>query len=367
LLRVDLAALGAELESRREQEEDRRIVRTLVEVCNPAVIGKKLSELSFIAQSNCQVARILKGDRLCPLPSDLVLAEGQRLLLVARAYRLPPIIDLLGRRDDRPGLIMDVEGQSMHVVVSSHNIVGKSLSQLSLRSRFGVTVTRVIRHDLEFVPKPTDVIEYGDMLNAVGEREDLETFAAFAGHRDRSFNETDLISLGIGMVAGVVVGTARISLGESSFSLGMVGGPLFVALLLSHFGHVGPVRGHLPPAARMLMTEVGLVLFLASAGVTAGSALSDVLREHGLRLCLASTCVALAPMAAGALLAYFVFRMNLLQTLGVICGGMTSTPGLGALVAKTDSDAPIVSYTGAYPVALIMITIFAKMLVSALG
>ncbi len=365
ILRVNLTALGEEM--RNQEDRGRRIVRVLVEVCNPAVIGRKLSDLTTIGESNCQVARILRENRLVPLPADLVLAEGQRLLLIAREFRLPPIVDLLGRRDERAGLLTDREGQSAHIVVTSHDIVGKTLNELRLRATLGVTVSRIIRHDVEFVPKLSDAIEYGDMLNVVGEREDLEAFASFAGHRSKTFDETDLISLGVGIIAGVVLGTVQMSIGGSSFSLWAAGGPLFVGLLVGHFGRVGPVKGHLPAAARMLMTEAGLVFFLASAGVTAGIALEDVLRGHGVTLCLTACLTATVPLVVGALLARLVFRMNLLQTLGVVCGGMTSTPGLGVVTAKTDSEVPVVSYAAAYPVALIVITIFAKVLISSLG
>ena len=364
VLRVDLAALGAKLQTRNEQK--RRIVRVLVEVCNPAVIGRELSDLTAIPDANCQVARILRDDRFVPLPASLVLARGQRLLLVAREFRLPPIIDLLGRRDEKTAILTESEGQSAHIVVTSHGVVGRTLNELTLRAKFGVTVTRIMRHDIEFVPKLSDTIEHGDMLNVVGEHDALTTFASFAGHRAKTFDETDLISLGVGILAGVLLGTVQFSLAGTSFSLGMAGGPLIVGLLLGHFGHVGPIKGHLPTAARMLMTEAGLVFFLAGAGVTAGGALENVLRAHGAALCLTACLVVTLPMILGTLLSHFVFRLNLLQILGVVCGGMTSTPGLGAVTAKTDSDVAVVSYASAYPVALIVVTIAAKLLVSAL-
>lgn len=364
ILRTDVTALGDQM--RAHQDRGRRIVRVLVEVCNPAVVGRKLAELTTIFESNCQVARILQANKLVPLPGNLVLAEGQRLLLVARESQLPPIVDLLGRRDERADLLTDRQGQSAHVVVTSPDIVGKTLAKLKLRAKFGVTVTRITRHDVEFVPKLSDGIEYGDRLNVVGERDDLEAFASFAGHRAKTFDETDLISLGIGIIVGVVLGSVQMSLAGSSFSLGAAGGPLFVGLVLGHFGRIGPVKGHMPAAARILMTEMGLVFFLADAGVTAGLALEDVLRGHGATICIAAALTVTVPMTLGALLAHFVFRMNLLQTLGVVCGGMTSTPGLGVVTAKTDSEVPVVSYAAAYPVALIVITVFAKVLVSSL-
>jgi len=349
------------------QDEDRRIVRELVKVVNPAVIGRKLSDLTFIRDYNCQISRMLVGNRLVPIPADLVLEEGQHLLLIARAFRLPPLIQLLGERDEKSDIFMDTTDQSLHVVVSSRRIVGKSLYELNLRSNFGVTITRIMRHDQEFVPRMADRIEYGDMLNLVGEHADLERFAAFAGHRARVFDETDLISLGVGVAAGVALGSVEIGVGGQTAALGLAGGPLLAALILGHCGHIGPVKGHLPRAARLLLTEIGLVLLLADAGVRAGGAMGEVMRTYGLTLCAASVLVVLVPMSLGAVFAQSVLRLPLLQALGGICGGMTSTPGIGVVTTQTDSQAPVVSYAAAYPVALIMMTVFARLLVAALA
>lgn len=363
LLRVNITELRVD----PQEYEDRRIVRVLVKVLNPAVIGKKLSELRYIQDSNCQVSRMLVGKRLVPIPADLVLEEGQHLLLIARAFRLPPIIYLLGERDEISDLFMDTEDQSQHIVVSSPRIVGKSLIELNLRSRFGVTVTRFIRHDIEFVPRLTDRIEYGDMLNVVGEPEALERFAEFAGHRVRTFDETDLISLGVGIALGVVIGVIEFGIGGRTVSLGLAGGPLLVALVLGHFGHIGPVKGHMPRAARMLLTEIGLMLLLADAGMAAGTHVGQVMQAHGLALCISAIVTMIAPMILGALFAHYVLHLPLLSILGGICGGMTSSPGIGAVTSKTDSEAPVVAYAAAYPVALIMMTVFVRIIVAVMG
>ncbi|HRX85712.1 MAG TPA: YidE/YbjL duplication, partial [Phycisphaerae bacterium] len=203
--------------------------------------------------------------------------------------------------------------------------------------------------------------------NVVGEHDDLERFAEYAGHRARVFDETDLISLGVGIAAGVALGTMDISLAGKSFSLGLSGGPLLAALLLAHLGHVGPIQGHLPRASRLLLTEIGLVLLLADAGIRAGAALGGVITQYGPTLCIASVLVVIVPMVVGALLAQFVWKLPLLQILGGICGGMTSTPGIGAVTSQTESDVPVVSYAAAYPVALIMMTIFVRLLLSLLA
>jgi putative transport protein len=356
ILGVDLLAMARDLGAR--EAGGRKIVRALVEVINPAVIGRHLRDLEFIAENNCQIPRQLKGDRLVPVDADL--------LLVGREFRAERLIPLLGRRSERTDYVMDTEQQRIQVIVGSRSMVGQKLRDLSLLTRFGVTISRITRHDLEFVPDLEDEIEYGDALSAVGEPENLERFAAAAGHRAKSFDETDIISLGIGIIAGIVLGMVEVKLGGTSVRLGMAGGPLFVALLLGHFGRLGGVVGHLPRASRLLMMEIGLVLFLAHAGMSAGGQVLGVIQSHGINVALAGVAVTMLPMLVGYLFARYVLKMNLLQVIGGVCGGMTSTPALGTITAKVDSEVPVVSYAAAYPVALILLTVAAQALIAFL-
>lgn len=364
LLRTDLRRLGKELAA--EDDPGRRIVRALVEVMNPAVIGKRLSDLDVIGESNCQVPRVLLGSRLAPLPPDFVLEAGQYVLVVGREFRVPTIVSLLGRKADNVEYTMDTERERRAIVATSSNVVGKTLAQIRPIHNFGVTVSRITRHNLEFVPRMSDEIEHRDTLLVVGEPEHIESFAAFAGHRERSLAETDLISLGVGIMAGIFLGTISFDLGEDGFSLGMAGGPLFVALVLGHFGRIGPVVGYLPLASQLILTETGLAFFLADAGVRAGATMGPVLGDFGPVLCGLAACTALIPPICGYLIGRFALKMNLLQVIGGVCGGMTSTPGLGVITSQTDSDIPVVTYAAAYPVALILMTVFSQLLVTLL-
>lgn len=117
----------------------------------------------------------------------------------------------------------------------------------------------------------------------------------------------------------------------------------------------------------MLLTETGQVFSLAEAGVTAGRTLLPLIQQYGSQLCTAAVVVTLAPMIAGYFLGRYGLKMNLLRISGGVCGGMTSTPGLGVITAKTDSDIPVVSCATAYPVALILMTVLAQVLVSVLS
>src|SRR5690606_26573846 len=122
-----------------------------------------------------------------------------------------------------------------------------------------------------------------------------------------------------------------------------------------------------PRAARLLMTELGLAFFLIDAGVNAGAQLGPVLRQHGLVLGVGAALIVTVPMICGFLVGRKLLRLGLLQVLGGICGGMTSTPGLGVLNSKTESDVPIVAYAAVYPLGLLLVTILGRMLVSLLS
>lgn len=364
LLKTDLGRLGRELGA--EDDPGRAIVRVLVEVMNPAVIGKRLSDLDVIGDSNCQVPRVLRGNRLAPVPPDFVLDAGQHVLVVGRELRVPTIVSLLGRKADHIEYTMDTEREHRAIVATSANVVGKTIAQIRPIHSFGVTITRITRHNLEFVPRTSDEVEHRDTLTVVGEPDHIEAFAVFAGHRERSLAESDLISLGVGIMAGIFLGTVSFDLGEEGFSLGMAGGPLFVALVLGHFGRIGPIVGYLPLASQLILTETGLAFFLADAGVRAGATLGSVLGDFGPLLCVLAAISAIVPTVSGYLIGRFALKMNPLQAIGGVCGGMTSTPGLGVITSQTDSDIPVVSYAAAYPVALILMTVFAQVLVTLL-
>ncbi len=366
LLRQDLTQLAAE--SRQAHAGD-EIVRTLVEVTNPALVGRAARDVPTFDAAKCRIVRRLdpaSGGRLVPISPDFTFQLGEVVLVISRARRVPAIIDLMGKRSDRPYLL-DAENERRSVVVTSRAFIGRSIRDLDPLVNYGVEVSRFTRLGLSFVPPGDTKFQSGDVLTAVGPPENLRKFAAAAGDRADVIDQSDLVSLTVGVTLGVLIGLTPVSVfGGPGMKLGLSGGPLLVGLLLGHFGRVGPFVGFLPRASRLVVMELGLMLFLAHAGVEAGSHIVEVVAEHGLKLLLVAVLVLLLPMALAYAVARLVLHLPLLNALGGICGGMTSTPALGAITAKTDSDAPIVAYAAAYPVALILMTIFAQALVMAL-
>ena len=348
--------------------ESSRIVRRFVKVLNPGLVGKSLEGIPLLDESNCQVSRVLVGDIYCPIPSGFTLQLNQQLLLVGEEHDTRALIDMFGQEIEAlPQSLHIGEQQRRRVVVTARDMVGKSLKQLQLRTRLGVTISRIRRHDVEFVPDAREELHPGDAVTAIGEPEALDRFMVQAGHRERSYHETDLVSLFTGLVVGLLLGSLEFRFNGEGFSLGKAGGPLIVGLLLGHFGRIGPITGHYPAAVRLLLTELGLALFLADSGVQAGREFLPVLQQHGLFLLLAGVVITAVPLLTGWLVGQRFLKLPRQPLLGGICGAMTSTPGLGALMMGDDANTAVRSYASIYPLALILMSVLTPMLLAVLS
>ena len=174
----------------------------------------------------------------------------------------------------------------------------------------------------------------------------------------RSLDEFGLLAFALAAVLGVLLGKITIPLpGGAQFSLGTSGGPLLAGLVMGHFAHVGPVAIDVPKKTLDVVREVGLALFLMGAGTNAGQGFIEILSQYGVALFLLGAVMTLLPMVIGYILAVKVFKIDVLSSLGSICGGMTSTPALGTLMAVTRTEAVAISYAATYPLALIMVVL----------
>ena len=162
----------------------------------------------------------------------------------------------------------------------------------------------------------------------------------------------------IATIAGILIGKLVIPLpAGASFTLGTSGGPLLAGLVMGHFMHVGPVSISVPKPTLETLREFGLVLFLMGAGTNAGKGFVEILAQYGIALFFLGALMTLLPMVIGYVLATKIFSMDILNSLGSICGGMTSTPALGTLLAVTKTEAVAASYAATYPVALIFVVL----------
>jgi len=364
VLGIDLAVAGRELDERASAGAG--IVHVLVTVTNPRLQGKQIDSYGPVLALGCQITRKWHQDRAEPLHHEDRFVDGMEVLVVGRENRVEQAIEILGERSQR-AFVLDTERERRDVIIGNKTFIARPLRDLKLLPNHGVVVSRVTRLGITFIPDGNTTLDANDVLTVVGAADKISAFASAIGHRSQAFDETDLLSMGAGLAIGIFLGQLTLTLpGGGELSLGLTGGPLLAGLLLGHFGRVGSIVGHIPRPTRILLQEFGLVLFLAEAGVRGGSALLETLQVYGLQLFLFGAVITLLPLLAGLVIATRVFRLNLLEALGGICGGMTSTPALGAITEKTGSQGPVVSYATAYPVALVLMTVSAKALTQLL-
>lgn len=343
---------------------DSHIQSRLVVVSNPVVFGKSPNELGRQMRMNCRVTRMMKAGKLEPLQQADVLQEGSEVLLVGEQGALLHDAALLGQLREADTRLPLLRDEADDLIVLAEHMDNKSLRELDTLGNFGIIISRITRLGNTFVPTDDTQIQRNDVVRAVGTPDAIAAFKKECGHRDSALNMADMLSLFGGLVLGILLGKLNFSFGGGDgFSLGMAGGPLVVALIMGHLGKVGPVTGFMPRPARVLVMNLGLMLFLAGAGVKGGEQLVATLAEHGFGMLLVGVAVTTLPLVLGYAFASKVLHMDMPEILGCCCGSQTSTPALGAITAKTESQDPVIAYSTAYPVALILMTILAQFMV----
>ena len=182
------------------------------------------------------------------------------------------------------------------------------------------------------------------------------------------FDQGGFFAFMIAVVLGILLGNVHVPLpGGASFSLGTTGGPLIMGLLFGHFAHVGHLDLTVPVEELKTFRELGLMLFLIGAGVSGGAGFVDTLRKEGVILFVYGAIMTLVPMFVGFFVAKKVLKLRLLNNLGSITGGMTSTPALGTLISVAKTDDVASAYAATYPIALVAVVLCAQFIVILLG
>lgn len=338
------------------------------QVENPAVVGQRLSNLHLHEMAKVNVSRVWRGDQVIPASGETRLQRGDVILAVGAGKQLERLAVLIGPPcPAEVELLRESNVVGRDINITEAKFAGRTLRDLQFRSEYGVIITRVRREGFEFVPHGDFVLEVGDLVRAVGGEAEVAAFARAAGIHERRLHETGIPAFSFGLIIGLLIGFTPIPLpGGTEVRLGLAGGPLFVGLLLGHFGRIGRLRVHVPAAGRYLMRELGLVLFLVNAGIAAGDRLIPVLQREGFSVLVLSVATVLVAAAIGFCMAYMLFRQTTPSSVGMTCGAMTSTPGLGAASAQFESDVPALSYAAVYPLALVLMTVTAQIMLSVM-
>lgn len=251
------------------------------------------------------------------------------------------------------------------VAVSNRAVVGQPLETLHLRRRFGAVATRVRRGDVDLLATDDLALQIGDRVRIVAPRDRMREVTAFFGDSEKGATAYSLTSMSVGMTLGVLLGLLEFPLpGGGHFALGLAGGPLLVGLLCGRLGRTGPILWSMPHGVAATLSQLGMSLFLAYAGSTAGSALADALTgPTGLRLLAAGvvvTAVTAVVLIVGSRLLAGVFGPRLA---GVLAGSQTQPAVLAYANESTHEDPRVnLGYALVYPAAMIVKVIVAPLL-----
>ncbi len=367
LLRRNVRAEESLWHEEKQAETPALEIRAFI-ITNPNCVGKHLAEMHLHRMVQANVTRIKRGDKVYPASPDFVMQHGDMIMAVGSPAELEKMRLLLGEEAHDTGMEDASTGVVfMDVEVRQESLSGKTLAELHLWDQYGVLVTRIRRQGLEFTPAGNINLEMGDSIRVVGETEAAEAFAKQVQGSARKGEETNMVTFFFGLLLGIALGSIPLNLPNGmTVKLGMAGGAFIVSLLVGHFGRIGPFRLYVPAAARSLSRELGLMLFLAGAGVNAGAHFVQIIQQQGWSLLLAGVLISTLSVAAGIVVMHRFYRMNLLATMGALCACMTNPPGLGSANAQTETDLPALSYASVYPVALIFKILIAQGLVEIL-
>ncbi len=354
LSRIDVKAVEKSIE-KVEKERYPSINSKVYVVTNDSVFDRALMDLNITNMTGAVIARIVRNNEAIFPVATTKLYEGDLVKAVGTDESLEKFEIFVGERSNEPLPKMQNLDTAIGLV-SNKSIVNKRIASLNTQSNFGCTITHVQRSSLTLAPRQSLQLKMGDKLTIVGDKSNIEDLLTLLGNDAKKVSDTDFLPISLGIILGVLFGKISLELGTSfTFSFGLTGGILLTALVLSAVGKTGPIVWTMSGPANQLLRQIGLLLFLAGVGTSAGTTMVATFLESGWSLFIAGFVITLMPMIFASIINKYWLKINILDLMGGITGGMTSTPGLAAADSMTDTSAPSIAYATVYPVAMVLL------------
>ena len=367
ILKIDISKIEKESE-KNKFDKFPKIYRGVYKITNSNIFGVSIVDLRIRTMTGAVVAGVKhEGKFVVPTPQT-ILQNGDLIKAVGTKEALGKIKLFVGEEVD-VDLNKDENNQYERCtgLMTNKALINQSLSSLNLQQNFGCTITRIHRSSVDLAPSPDLTLKFGDKLVIVGSQENMAQILKLIGNDKKQLSDTDFFPIALGIILGVLFGKLSLNFGSGfSFSFGLTGGILLVALLLSAKGRTGKIMWTMSSSSNQLLRQLGLLLFLAGVGTSAGATVVDSFMNDGLSMFFSGAVITLVPMVLATLASKYIFKINPLDLFGVITGGMTSTPGLAAADSMTSSSAPSVAYATVYPVAMVFL-ILCVQLIAALS
>lgn len=342
-------------------------------VTNPAIFGKTIAEVAHTGHHHFVISRMWhNGHVLIPM-SDRVLQENDILLVITKPEEADGLCLIFGEKEQKDWNSenidwnkIDSELTSQRILVTRSEINGKKLSSLRLRNNYGINISRVYRSGVQLLATPDLVLQLGDRLTVVGEAADIKRVESILGNAVQSLNEPNLVSVFIGMVLGLIVGSIPLSVPGISLpvKLGLAGGPIIVGILIGTFGPRMHMVTYTTRSANMMLRAIGLNLYLACLGLDAGAHFFEtVVRPEGLLWIILGLLITFVPVVLTGILALRVMKLDFGSISGLLCGSMANPMALNYANDTIEGDNPSVAYATVYPVCMFLRVIIIQLVV----
>ena len=331
-------------------------------VANKNIDGKTIRELEIGTMTHAVISRVKHGDMVYAPAENARLFLGDVVKVVGTEESLEKVELMIGPPTEEK--IPQASGYKINwLLVTNKDVVNKSLNALKLTALYNATVTRIRRSGIDISPTGNTRLRFGDKVLLAADEENMPKVMQLLGNNEKRLSETNFLPISLGIIIGVVLGAIHFPVfGLFEFSLGITGGVLITALILSKIGKTGPIIWNMSGGANNLLRKLGLLMFLATVGTHAGAHIVEALTNYGWTILYTGMIITVFPMVVTALIGHKVLNINFATLLGVMSGSMTSTPALAAADAKTESDAASVGYATVYPLAIVLMIIFSQIL-----
>ncbi len=335
-----------------------------IEVTNKLIDGLSLVKLHEVITCNFVVSRLMTKDKEIIIPkSSTTVHVGDVLRVVCSAQDADRFHAVLGTDVEMDWETTPKPVYSRRIMVTNSHFNGVTLGSLRLHNGYQLNATRVNRAGVDLLATPSLRLQMGDRLTVVGNLEDIDRLAARLGNSMKRLNQPNLITIFVGIILGIILGSVNLGFG---MKLGLAGGPLVVAILLSRFGYKAKLVTYTSSSASLLLRELGICLFLASVGIAAGKDFaSAVFNETGMWWVIWGFVITIVPLTVIGLIARGKERINFLTIMGLSSGSYTDPPALAYANNSTGNDAPAVAYSTVYPLTMFLRVVAAQALILA--
>lgn len=341
-------------------------------VKNPAIFNKTVAELSnLLEHRDFVISRVWRDSnkQIEIASANTVLQENDKVFVITTETDAETIKTFIGEEidmDRKQWIRMESQFINRRILITKPELNGKRLGQLKLRKLYGINITRINRAGVDLVAKPGLTLQVGDRVNVVGTETAVSNVEKVLGNSMKRLNEPNLITIFVGIALGIVLGSIPISFPgiPQPVKLGLAGGPLVVAILISRFGYHYKLITYTTQSANLMLREIGITLFLACVGISAGDGFVDTIVNNGGFAWIGyGFIITFVPLMIIGCIGRYFCKVNYFTLMGLIAGSTTDPPALAYSNATAGNDAPSVGYATVYPLTMFLRVLTAQLLI----